>query len=850
MNTNKTDSLENEHKLHHEEHEHHDHHHEEHEHHDHHHEDHAHHDHHHEEHAHHDHHHEEHAHHDHHHEEHAHHDHHHEEHTHHDHQHDDHCCCHHHEEHEHHHDHDGHEHCCDHDHDHHDEHCHSEKCCCHDHGEAEERNKHVEDILCDRTVEFTLDGLDCPHCASQIENELEKKPGVAYAQVNLITGKLTVGLDKDYEGDIRRETVRAVKKFEPDVEVTANGETAKASFARSLRSENATIIRLSAGAALFAVGLILSHFASASVYIYLPILITAYIILGFDVVFDAVRNILKGRIFDEKFLMTVSTIGAFVIGEYPEAAAVMLFYQIGELFQRLAVRRSRRSIAELMDVRPDSANVLREGGLLKVSPEEVEIDETIVIKPGEKVPLDGIVTEGETTLDTCALTGESTPRKASVGDTVLSGCINESGVISVRVTKSAGESTASKILELVENASSQKAPSENFISVFARYYTPVVVIFALLLAVVPPLLFDGQWAEWIRRCFVFLVISCPCALVISIPLTFFGGIGAASRSGVLVKGSNYLEALSAADTFVFDKTGTLTKGEFAVSKTIPEKGVSERELLRYAAAAEKMSNHPIARSVMQAYSGEEPKVSGYREISGHGVCARSDGKEIIAGNSRLMKDNGINADARENGTVVYVAADKKYLGCLVISDRVKNGSREAIERLHKLGVSKTVMLTGDNENAAKAVAWELGIDDYHAGLLPNDKVALVEELLENKEDSKRRLAFVGDGINDAPVLARADVGIAMGALGSDAAIEAADVVLMNDDPLSICEAIGIARRTKRIVTQNITLVLAVKAVILILGALGIAGMWAAVFGDVGVMIIAVLNAVRLIAKRR
>ena len=792
-------------------------------------------------------------HHDHHHDEHEHHHgHHHDEHEHHhDHRHDEHehHHDHHHDEHEHHHDHhhEEHEH-------HHDEHCHGDHCCCHDHDHDHDHDeksvKAKDNVACARSVEFGLVGLDCPHCASQIENELEKTKGVAYASINLITGKLEIGLERSYGGDIRKEAVRAVKKFEPDVEVISDGDREKNSAAKTDRSENTTVIRLSAGAALFVVGLILSHVVSASVYVYLPVLIAAYVILGCDVVFGAVRNILRGRIFDEKFLMTVSTVGAFVIGEYPEAVAVMLFYQIGELFQRLAVQRSRRSVAELMDIRPDSANVLRNGELVTVSPEEVKLDETIVIKAGEKVPLDGIVTEGETMLDTCALTGESVPRKAKPGDTVLSGCINESGVISVKVTKAAGESTASKILELVENASSRKAPSENFISIFARYYTPVVVALALLLAVIPPLLFGGEWSAWIRRCFVFLVISCPCALVISIPLTFFGGIGASSKSGVLVKGSNYLEALGMVDTVVFDKTGTLTKGEFAVSKIIPENGVSEKELLRYAAAAEKMSNHPIARSVMQAYGDDDIKVSGYHEISGHGVCARFDGKEIIAGNARLMKDNGIDAACSENGTVVYIAADKKYLGCVVIADSVKSGSSEAIEGLHKLGVSKAVMLTGDNETAAKAAAAQLGIDEYKAGLLPQDKVSLVEEMIDGRSDRKTKLAFVGDGINDAPVLARADVGVAMGALGSDAAIEAADVVLMNDDPLSICEAIRIARKTKRIVTQNIILVLAVKAVILILGALGIAGMWAAVFGDVGVMIIAVLNAVRLISKRK
>lgn len=528
----------------------------------------------------------------------------------------------------------------------------------------------------------------------------------------------------------------------------------------------------------------------------------------------------------------------------------MLFYQIGELFQDMAVRRSRKSISSLMDIRPDSANVKRNGAWISVSPQEVAVGEIIVVKPGEKIPLDGVVIDGESMLDTRALTGESVPRSIKKGDTALSGCINQSGAVTIEVTKEYGESTVSKIIDLVENAASRKAPTENFITKFARYYTPAVVILAALLAVVPPLLFGGVWAEWINRSFVFLVISCPCALVISVPLTFFGGIGSASRKGVLVKGSNYLEALNSLETVVFDKTGTLTKGVFRVSDINTDNGFTGGQVLQLAAAAESMSNHPIARSIAEEYGGEidESKITDYSEISGHGISAVYDGSRVLVGNDKLMKRFGINFKKCEKaGTVVYVACDGKYAGSILISDEIKSDSRKAISQLKALGVKNTVMLTGDNEEIAKAVSGELGLDVYHSQLLPDQKVEILERLDKSKGKGGK-LAFVGDGVNDAPVLARADIGIAMGGLGSDAAIEAADVVLMTDEPSKLVEAVKTAKATRRIVKQNIIFALAVKAAFLVLGAFGIAGMWEAVFGDVGVMLLAVLNAMRILKK--
>ena len=609
-------------------------------------------------------------------------------------------------------------------------------------------------------------------------------------------------------------------------------------------------IRLAVGAVVYAIGMALTVFAKLPTLAELAFLIVAYVILGWDVVWQAVKNITRGQVFDEHFLMSVSTIGAFAIGEYPEAVAVMLFYQVGEFFQSLAVKRSRKSISDLMDIRPDSATVKRNGILQVVSPESVAVGEIIVVKPGEKIPLDGIVVDGESMLDTKALTGESVPRSIRKGDEALSGCINQSGLLTLKVTKSFGESTVSKITDLVENASARKAPTENFITTFARYYTPVVVGMAAVLAIIPPLVLGGGWSEWLRRGFVFLIVSCPCALVISIPLTFFGGIGAASKRGVLVKGSNYLEALNKVSVVVFDKTGTLTKGVFEVANIIPAAGYQKEQVLEYAAQAESYSNHPIAKSILATYGKpiDQKQFSDFEEISGHGISVMVQGKKVLAGNSKLMESEKIAYAACDAaGTKFYVAADGSYVGCILIADEVKPDSKCAIAELKKIGVEKTVMLTGDDERIGKSVADELGLDAYYAQLLPDQKVEKLE-MLDKQKRQGSKLAFVGDGINDAPVLARADVGIAMGGLGSDAAIEAADVVLMTDEPSKLVEAIDVAKATKRIVMQNIVIALGIKSVFLVLGALGMAGMWEAVFGDVGVTIIAVLNAMRILKK--
>jgi len=616
-------------------------------------------------------------------------------------------------------------------------------------------------------------------------------------------------------------------------------------------SSRAEIIKLAAGGIAFSIGLLLTYVFEVNQSIALGILIAGYITLGGEILLRAAKNILRGRVFDENFLMSIATLGAFAIGEYPEAVAVMLFYQVGEYFQGLAVHRSKKSITDLMDIRPDYANLLRDGEITAVSPETVSIGDIIIVKPGEKIPLDGIVTEGESMLDTSALTGESIPRKAKISDTVLSGCINQSGVLKIEVSKAFGESTVAKIINLVENASSKKAPAEKFITKFARYYTPAVVFLAMLIAVLPPLLMSGaSWSDWINRGLVFLVISCPCALVISIPLSFFGGIGGASKKGVLVKGGNYLEALNDLDIVVFDKTGTLTKGVFEVTGIHPAEGQTENSLLELAATAEVYSNHPIARSILAAFGNEVDKnlLSEYSEIAGCGVSVKSGGKVILAGNNKLMETMDIPCEEREGiGTKVYIATDGSYAGYITISDEIKPDSYDAIAALKAKGISKTVMLTGDGPQIAEAIADELGIDEVHAGLLPDQKVEMLE-ILDTQKRPKGKLAFIGDGINDAPVLARADVGIAMGALGSDAAIEAADVVLMTDEPSRLIDAIDTARFTKRIVMQNIIFALGVKVIFLVLGALGIASMWEAVFADVGVALLAVLNASRRIGK--
>ena len=570
-----------------------------------------------------------------------------------------------------------------------------------------------------------------------------------------------------------------------------------------------------------------------------------YLVIGYDIIFKAARNIKNGQIFDENFLMMVATFGAFGVKEYSEAVAVMLFYQVGELFQSYAVGKSRQSISEMMDICPEYANIEVDGVLTQVDPDEVEIGNFIVVKPGERIPLDGVVIEGESLVDTAALTGESVPRKAAAGDEVISGCVNGSGTLKVEVTKEFEDSTVAKILELVENASSKKANVENFITKFAKYYTPVVTIGAVILAVLPPLILGGGWGEWVQRACIFLVISCPCALVISVPMGFFGGIGAASRLGVLVKGSNYLEAVSEMTTIVFDKTGTLTKGEFKVTEILPQ-GCSEEELLELAALGEGYSNHPIAGSIKEAYgkTADMNRVSDAEEIAGHGIRVLIDGKEILIGNGKLMRQQHIDyVSCKSSGTVVYVASEGVFAGAIVISDTVKDGAEEAIKRMKQAGVKKCVMLTGDRKEAAESVAAQLGIDEVYAELLPGDKVVKVEKLLENQRD-KEKLAFAGDGINDAPVLTRADIGIAMGSMGSDAAIEAADVVLMDDDVRKIASTVHISRKTLRIVKQNIVFALGVKALVLALGAAGMANMWEAVFADVGVSVIAILNSMR------
>ena len=605
------------------------------------------------------------------------------------------------------------------------------------------------------------------------------------------------------------------------------------------RKQKKVLIRILIAAVLFAAALLVP----ADGWWKLGVFLIPYAVIGWDILWRAAVNIAHGQVFDENFLMALATVGAFATGSYEEGVAVMLFYQIGELFQSCAVSRSRRSIAALMDICPEYANVEADGVITQLDPAEVSVGAVIVVKPGEKIPLDGVVTEGDSFLDTSALTGESVPRSVRAGDSVASGCINQSGLLRIRVTKPYDQSTVSKILELVENASSRKAKSENFITKFARWYTPCVVIVAVLLAVIPPL-FVGEWAEWIHRALIFLVVSCPCALVISVPLSFFGGIGGASRAGILVKGGNYLEVLAKADTIVLDKTGTLTRGEFRVSGVYPT-AVTEDELIEIAAHGEMYSDHPIARSVREAY-GRAPdahRISHTEEIAGQGIRAVLDGKSVCIGNERLMAASDVIPVApTEPGTVVHISREGEYLGYIVIRDGLKDNAAEALADLHRIGIRRTVMLTGDTKAAAEQIASSLAIDEVRAELLPGDKVSEVENLMT---DSRRgSVVFVGDGINDAPVLMRSDVGIAMGAMGSDAAIEAADVVLMDDNPAKIPLAIRIARRTMGIVYQNIVFALGVKGAILILGALGYAGMWAAVFADVGVSVIAILNASR------
>jgi len=696
-----------------------------------------------------------------------------------------------------------------------------------------------------------LERLGCATCAAKMEEEISRLEGVRTATVDFFTKRLTLEThDGNLPVSLREQIEHIVQNIEPDVRI---GFESPGFFEEALNddenNQRKQWAKLVIGGALFALGVILR----LSPQLELAVFLVSYAIVGSEVLWRAVRGITGGQVFSEHFLMSIATIGAFLIGEYPEGVAVMLFYLVGEMFQDMAVDRSRRSISSLMDIRPDYANIKIDDELIRVSPEEVAIGDLIVVKPGEKVPLDGKVVEGTSMVDTVALTGESIPRELAPGDEVLSGFINKNGVLTVEVTKSYRESTVAKILELVQNAGSRKAPTENFITRFARYYTPVVVLGALVLATVPPLLFQGApFSDWIYRALVFLVVSCPCALVISIPLGFFGGIGGASKRGILVKGANYLEALNDVKTVVFDKTGTITKGVFKVTQVNPSTGIEAKELLKWAAYAESYSNHPIALSIISAFNAEidQNLISNYREVAGNGIKAEVNGREVLVGNARLMERENVSYSPVEAaGTVIYVAVEKQYAGNIIIADEIKEDSAAAIRELKSLGIKKTVMLTGDRKKVGDKIGAQLGLDEVYADLLPADKVAKLEDIMDGNKASKGRVVFVGDGINDAPALARADIGMAMGGLGSDAAIEAADIVIMTDEPSKIASAIRIARRTKRIVYQNIVFALSVKAVILVLGAAGVATMWAAVFGDVGVALLAILNAMRVMYTR-
>ena len=694
-----------------------------------------------------------------------------------------------------------------------------------------------------------LEGLGCANCAAKIEAEVSKIEGVKFASVDFVSKKLTLETNTGINISSLNETIEGiVKKIEPDVKVVFGGNTSKANTKENDDDDEDNnkkeIARLIIGGAIFAVGMIFNF----QNWLELTLFLISYIIVGGPVVLKAIKGIARGQVFSEHFLMSVATIGAFFIGEYPEGVAVMMFYLVGELFQELAVGNSRKSISALMDIRPDYANLKIGDEIKKVSPEEVNIGDIIVVKPGEKVPLDGKVLDGTSMVDTAALTGESIPRELVPGSDALSGFINKNGVLTIEVTKDFGESTVSKILDLVQNASSRKAPTEQFITKFARYYTPVVVFGALALAIIPPLVLPGAtFSEWIYRALVFLVVSCPCALVISIPLGFFGGIGGASKRGILVKGSNYLEALNNVEMVVFDKTGTLTKGVFEVVEVNAQIDYTDDELIEYAAYAESHSSHPIALSILKVYKKEIDfsKIDDYKEIAGHGLSVKLADKEVLAGNAKLMVSENIKYQEIETiGTVVHIAINKKYAGNIVISDEVKEDSAEAIKGLKALGIGKIVMLTGDMKTVGEKIGKQLGLDEVYSELLPADKVEKIESL-EAKKSKKGKIVFVGDGINDAPVLARADIGMAMGGLGSDAAIEAADIVIMTDEPSKIVTAIKVAKRTRNIVMQNIIFALGVKAIFLVLGALGIASMWEAVFGDMGVAIIAILNAMRV-----
>jgi len=690
--------------------------------------------------------------------------------------------------------------------------------------------------------EFVLEGLGCANCAAKMEAQLRKLPGVSKVTVDFGSSTLAIETQNTKVDELLNDIRKTVSSIEPHVVVKERGQAMQQE--EEERSPFAWE-RLLPGIA----GLILASWLSLEPWLELLLYLASYLLIGGPVVLRAARNILKGEIFDENFLMSLATLGALAVGEYAEAVAVMLFYEVGEGLQDMAVGRSRRSIRALLDLRPDYVNLKQGEEIRQVRPEEARIGDLFIVKPGERIPLDGIVREGESQVDTSALTGEPVPRVVRSGDGVLGGFINTTGLITIEATKEYGQSAVARILELVQSAGSRKAPTENFITKFAKYYTPAVVLIAALVAILPPLLAGAEFSTWLYRALIFLVISCPCALVISIPLTFFGGIGAASRQGILVKGGNYLEALNDVTAVVFDKTGTLTKGTFRVTSCRPAPGFSGQGLLEAAAQAEYHSSHPIARSILAAWGSVAPeKIQAYQEVPGKGVKVNADGREILAGNAQLMAEAGIAAaDPADYGTKVHVAVNGQYAGYLVISDEIKEDSKKTIRDLQALGVEKTYLLTGDNRVMAERIGMELGLAEVHAELLPEDKVARMEEIHSRK--GKGKVVYMGDGINDAPVLARADIGIAMGGLGSDAAIEAADVVIMTDEPSRLVTAIRIARRTKVIVWQNIILALGVKGLVLMLGAGGLATMWEAVFADVGVALLAVLNAMRILQVR-
>lgn len=694
-----------------------------------------------------------------------------------------------------------------------------------------------------RKIFLLLKNIDCASCTSKIESEVKKIDGVLNSSVNFVSSKLEVEIDKSKNDEIIIDNIKSIiKKVEPNINIVEDNKF-DSEVDKEEKYKRCQMGSLIVGSIIFFLAIILNLSPREEFILFL----VSYILLGGDVVIKAISNIFKGNIFDENFLMSAATIGAFTIKQYAEGVAVMLFYKIGENFQSYAVNKSRKSISSLMDIRPDYANLKTNNETIRVSPQDVKINDIIIVKAGEKIPLDGEVIKGKSMLNTSALTGESVPVKVEEGSNVLSGSINNNGVLEIKVSKIFEESTVSKILDLVENASSNKAETENFITKFAKYYTPVVVIIALGLAIIPPLLLKNNlWSDWIYRSLVFLVVSCPCALVISIPLGFFSGIGTASKNGLLVKGSNYLESLSKVETVVFDKTGTLTKGVFKVTK-INNVDVSKDELLEYAAYAEYYSNHPIGISIVKEYGKEIDKnnIKDYNEISGHGLSVIINNKKILAGNAKLMNKEKIKYNEKvETGTVVHIAVDSKYYGYIIISDEIKEDSKKAIKGLRKIGIKKLVMLTGDSKVVAQNVATELNLDEVESELLPDEKVKKIEQLYEEKS-AKGALAFVGDGINDAPVLVVADVGVAMGGLGSDAAIEAADVVIMNDETSKLIDGINIAKRTEKIVWQNIILALFIKFIVLFLGAMGFANMWQAVFADVGVTLIAVINSIRI-----